>query len=338
MNDSARATDMRRPAPNTPNRSGPARMAVFLAVLCGALPIQAEQPADEFFRIGFTRNIFVNQNRSDMLAAMKSWSQTISKERDVNVDPDMSIFETVRQAEIAVREKRLDALTLLLEEYSAVPNGLLSGPFFRDEVQGSTHVEFVLLVRADAAIKTFDDLRGGKLAAHEDPNVRLGIRWLEAQLAESGLVPLRSLVTRFDLNSKLSAAVLSVFFGKNDACLVTRVGFDSMVELNPQLSKRLVAIAVSPPVIPSFFCFRADLAQERKRQLFSEVLRLDESVTGRQVLSVFKADRMAEVTLVELDRSLALINRWKTTATSQPASMAGSNDGERPEATRGPGT
>ena len=69
--------------------------------------------------------------------------------------------------------KRVDALTLLLEEYSAVPAGLLSGPYFRNQVNGKTHVEFVLLGKKDGAVRELDDLRGARLIAYDDSEVQL---------------------------------------------------------------------------------------------------------------------------------------------------------------------
>jgi len=294
----------------------------LLLGLCCALAAIAE-PTPEPFRLGFTQDIFSNRNKNDTLAAMKSWSQTITRERGVDIDPDMIVFDSVEQAADAVKEKRVDALTLLLDEYSAVPTGLLSGPYFRDQINGETHIEFVLLGRRDGAVRELDDLRGARLIAHDYADVQLALDWLGARLAESGLDSVGRLASSFERNPKLSATVLSVFFGKNDACLVSLEGFESMVELNPQLSKQLSVIEISQPVIPSMFCFRNDLDEARKTRLFTVVLRLGESVTGQQVLRVFKADGMAEVTAEELDRSLALMNQWKKSAISRSGSAAG---------------
>jgi len=296
----------------------------LLLSLCCALGALAE-PTPAPYRLGFTQGIFSNRNKNDMLAAMKSWSQTITRERGVDVDPDMIVFDSVEQAVNAVKGRRVDALILLLGEYSAVPAGLLSGPYFRDQVHGKTYVEFVLLGKKDGAVTELDDLRGARLIAHADSDVQLALDWLDARLAESGLGSASNVASGFERNPKLSATVLSVFFGKSDACLVTLEGFESMVELNPQLSRQLSIVEISPPVIPSLFCFRNDLDEARKTRLFSEITRLGESVTGQQVLRVFKADCMAEVTAEELDRSLALMNQWKKSVISRSPSTAGTS-------------
>ena len=57
--------------------------------------------------------------------------------------------------------------------------------------------------------------------------------------------------------------------GKLDLCLVTKNGFDTMVELNPQVGRSLSAIAHSPILISEVTCFRRTFTgflPERYRQ------------------------------------------------------------------------
>jgi phosphonate transport system substrate-binding protein len=265
-------------------------------------------------RIGFTRGIFKNRNENDTLAAMKVWAQTIGGERGIAVDPDITIYPSLDAAISAVRAGEVDGLTMLLTEYADVPDGLLVGPFLRDVQGGVVHDEFVLLAREGGNLRAVADLAGAKLSIHDDAASGLAEVWSASRYARDGHGRMVDVVARVERVDKLSSAVLGVFFGKSDACLVSRYGFARMVELNPQVGKKLAVVAASPPVVPSIFCFRRDTDENDKAELVREIQRLHESVTGEQVLRVFKSERMLEVTAEKLAASLDLLKTWRDAA------------------------
>jgi len=193
-------------------------------------------------------------------------------------------------------------------------------------VAGGTHEEFVLVARKDHGIDSLADLRGASLAIHDGESSNLASAWLEAGLLRARLPETGELCSRVAYESKLSGAVLGVFFGKNDFALVSRRGFLAMAELNPQIASQLSIVSAAPPIVPSFFCFRARLDSARKQRFLTEVMRLHESITGAQVLRIFKSDRMAQVSDEELRRSVALLRGW--TAAAADAAYGAPADGE----------
>ena len=152
---------------------------------------------------------------------------------------------------------------------------------------------------------------------HDDADSDVALAWLSAQLVAAGRAGVRETVAKLELNEKASPAVLGVFFGRSDACLVRRSVFESTAELNPQVARRLAVIAYSEPIAPALFCYRADMPERPREQLFHEALRLHESVTGAQVLRVFRSDRMRELRGEDLDRSVAFYRRWTSAVLAQ---------------------
>ncbi len=295
---------------------GPARLGLARCALAGLLALsagaaRAADPQEPPIRIGFTPAIFKSRNQNDVIAAMRVWAQTVARDRGVPLDPHMTIFRDLKEAEAAIRGQQVDALTLALPEYAVFSDGLLSGPFFRDEVNGSTLVEFVLAAATNGPVRQVGDLRNARVSIHDGEQADVAMAWLEAQVAAAGLGRLASAAASVELNEKASAAVLSVFFGKADACLVRRGVLASVAELNPQVAKRLAIVAASEPIVPTLFAFRADLPEASKDRFFREVLRIHESVAGQQVLRVFKSDRMQSPTAEEVARSVRLLNGWR---------------------------
>jgi phosphonate transport system substrate-binding protein len=100
---------------------------------------------------------------------------------------------------------------------------------------------------------------------------------------------------------------LPVFFGKVDGCLMTLRSFQVMGELNPQLHKQLRIIATSPALVPSGFAFRANAQSRFRAQMLTEMTRLGETKAGQQILALTQADRVEDLPVSCLDRTLDLL-------------------------------
>ncbi len=313
-----------------------APQGLVAACLVAALPFMWSLTAsgrdsqESPIRIGFSRAVFKGVNENDILASLRVWAGAIRTERGLNVNPNVRVFDSTRELVEGVRSQQVEGLAVMLDEYAAFPAGLVSGPYYRPEINGTTLEQFVVLARRDSRITTLAGLRGSTLLVHDSVHKTLSTAWLLSRLRAEGLGGVNDHFSAVEESPKLSAAVLGVYFGSRDACLVTREGFDSVASLNPQVAKQLVVIATSPPVVPAIFCFRADTQEDDKAMTFREITHLHESVAGEQVLRVFKADRMSEVTSEQLERSLELLEQWQSAARGRPAGPA-ENGGRRTE-------
>lgn len=99
---------------------------------------------------------------------------------------------------------------------------------------------------------------------------------------------------RVEVVSKPAQAVLAVFFGKKDACVVDRSAFQVMAELNPQIRRSLETLAASEALANSVLCVSRDgwpLPEDRKN-LLESLAELHLESTGQQILTLFKADQL----------------------------------------------
>jgi phosphonate transport system substrate-binding protein len=113
--------------------------------------------------------------------------------------------------------------------------------------------------------------------------------------------------------------VLPVFFGQVDACVVTKRGFDTMVELNPQVGEKLRVLAISPPLIPSVAFFHPDYDPEMRRKIEEEIQVLDLSPAGRQVMNHFQCDAIRVEPASCLDGTRELLERRAKSMAGTPA-------------------
>ena len=264
---------------------------------------------DSVFRIGFSSMMFSDVNKNDAKAAVKAWAQTVARERGIETDPDPSILTGMDELAAALRSKQVDMVALLAEEYRALNAAVPLAPLFVAYLNGKVEEELVLLAHRDSGIESVEDLKERRLIIHRNPRASLAVCWLDSVLLEKGLRSTAEFMGRVDENNKLSSVVLPVFFRQSDACLVTRSGFDTMSELNPQIGKTLKVLATSPKVVPVVLCFRADYAPAFKDKVLAGLRDLHLSPAGQQVLTIFHSEKLEEMPTSGLQSALDLLAR-----------------------------
>lgn len=268
-------------------------------------------PADPPLRLGSSAAVLRGRNENDVVAAMTAWVRALSAESSIAAEPRWLVLRESGEVVRALRGRAIDALTLSLPEFADLPPGLVTGPYFRDEVQGTPLVRYALVAVADGPVRAVGDLRGARVAFHDGDYAEVARLWLDARLVAEGRARLAASAAKVVATERASACVLDVFFGRADACLVRQDVVAAAAELNPQVGKRLATVALSEPVAPSLFCFRAGVPEGPRDRLVQLVLHLHETVTGGQVMRVFRADQMAPLGDGEPERSVRLLLQWR---------------------------
>ena len=309
---------------------GKRRTGVAAVALGGLLAVAAwGQPAAQrgvVVRIGISTREMANTNRADVQAAMKVWMKTFAREKNLDVDPDTVVFDSLSDMADALRLKQLDVVTastdefLVLEKVAALPR------VYAARVNGKVTEQYVLLVRDDGAFKGLGGLRGQPLVVLDSPRTTLAPIWLDTKLMRDKLPVGARFFGKVSHAGKLNLAILPVFFKQAGAALVTRAGFETAVELNPQLAKELRILAGSPDLIPSLTAYRSGgnlLVTDNYRK---EAARLREDPAGKLILDLFQIEGVTELQpsdLVQTRDFLADYARLKTLADRAEAGRRG---------------
>lgn len=262
------------------------------------------------FRFSFSTSLFKHLNENDAKAALKAYSQALLKEKGVEVSPEPMLLDGAAAIGEALRNRQVEIASLLTLEFLALEPALQPAHVIISMIQGQTCEEYLILVRRDGPAKAVADLKGRHLMLYDDARASLAPAWLEVlaqQAHEAGGAT--EFFGRIEPADKLSRIVLPVFFGQADACLATRRGFDTMMELNPQLGKSLVAVAVSPKLIPAVACFRPDYEPDKYRKVRDLLLDVRHYPAGKQLLNLFAADSLVEAPISCLDSTRELLQQ-----------------------------
>lgn len=286
-------------------------VALALAAL-GLLATTALGAAGELqaFRVGFTSSMFVDVHRNDARAAIKVWAMLLADERGIPMEGDPLIVDGPVGGRM-LRDGTIDAMGMLVTEYRPLVDAQRFEPIFATRHQGALTERYILLVHREGAVRRVADLRGRNLLVHTNPRISLASPWLDLVLDEAGLPTAERLVRTVASDHRLGQVILPVFFRQADAALVSRSGFETMAELNPQLRQKLVVLAESVDLVPTVFVLRADYAPVFRGALLDALEALDGTSAGRQVLTIFRSDSLEQIAPSALDTAFQVIDRHR---------------------------
>ena len=174
-------------------------------------------------------------------------------------------------------------------------------------MQGPALYSYVLLVNPASRATTLAGLLGKTILVYSrgggEASVT-GIAWLDVTLAKAKLGRAGSFFASVKMTDKAQTCILPLFFGTADACIVDEVNLDLAKEMNPQLAK-LQVLARSRPMLESVISTPLE-TQPYHKELIDAMLSLHESPRGRQMLMVFKTDRLVRIQPGDLDSAREL--------------------------------
>ena len=274
---------------------------IAAAVAVVALPLSAhcqdppgvDSALSGVLEVAYTRSMFRGVDVSDARAALSVWVKRIIERTGEDAGSATLVLEDAADVARAVRERRVDVISMLTQEYLQVRHQVGLTPLAVTASNEGVGHQISLLARKDGGIGDLHQLTGRRLVVDTGGQGRVPVLWLDVLLAESGLPFVTHLLGSVTNVPKASQAVLPVFFGQVDACLVRSGSYATMVELNPQLGSELVVLAKSPWLCYAIVCARTEVFETRlKNYLAESLLSLHEDPEGRQLLTLFHVGRL----------------------------------------------
>jgi ABC-type phosphate/phosphonate transport system substrate-binding protein len=255
---------------------------------CPAVQNGEEEPFSP--RIGYSASAFVDVDMNDAQALTSKLSAFLVRKKGGTAET--KIYATLNDLDRDLKSKKIDLIVLVANEFVELKNRAFLEPLFVSVRENEPYERLVLLVRKDGDVRTNSDLRNKIFVRHRGQHSAVHRIWLETLVMREGLPNAKRFFKSVKEVMKPSQAVMSVFFKKADACIVTRNTFEMMAELNPQLSRDMTALAESRPIASGVVAVRRDYNTMNREKLQDILERLHLDVQGKQLLTMFRMNRL----------------------------------------------
>ncbi|MCB0742424.1 MAG: PhnD/SsuA/transferrin family substrate-binding protein [Ignavibacteriales bacterium] len=260
--------------------------------------------------VGFSINLFSQVDIRDATVAIQMWGNEFTGSLGINYTLNTKIYDNNEDIITALKQNKLDLISLLSTDYFEISKKAEVEPCFINTTNGKVGNSFLLLVRKDKGIKSLADLKNKRINIPVDSYGNIIEMWLETTLNEKEQ-KLSTFFSEIKTVEKPSQALLPVFFNQIDACVVTEPSFNTMLELNPQLKKELIIIEKSPEFINGIFCLNKSVNENIKNITLDAAQKLTQSISGRQILSLFKSEELLKYKVEYIKSTKELYEKYK---------------------------
>ena len=258
------------------------------------------------FVFAFYNKVLVETEIKDTKSAIDYWIRKLANRVDMEIAGYN--YESLDSLHNDFKRGLIDWVNIAPSDYLVIRDDIEAdlGPIAI--IGGKTTRKYLLIVRSDSSILDIEDLEGKKLTVTEDNEG--GRIYLNTLLWRNGLNGIEDYFHELIEKRTFPQVILAVFFGQADACIALDNTFKILAELNPQISERLTVIASSPELVHAVSLFRKNLDGEIRKKFEKEIYYLEQSVEGKQVLTLFKIDRMVPMQGPELQSMEKLLGEY----------------------------
>jgi phosphonate transport system substrate-binding protein len=247
-----------------------------------------------------------NINQNDARAAIKVWFDMVAQRKGFLLDSKVDILDSAAEIRERLQNHSVELLVLSIAEYLELESNQLVVAALTHgiSVQGGSLYCYVLLVKPALGATTLAGLRGKNILVFSRGGSKAGTAWMDVSLGKEKLGRASSFFASVKAVDKAQACILPLFFGTVDACVVDEVNLSLAKEMNPQLgqlrvlarSRPMIGSVIATPVEPGSF----------QNELLDTILSLHQDARGRQLLMVFKTDRVVRIQPGDLDAAREL--------------------------------
>lgn len=262
-------------------------------------------------RMGFSDNVFQDVIKSDAQAITKIYAEgVLDGIYEEEWQAKTMVFSQVTSIVEALRADEVDFLILLPMEYLEISRAVPLEVIWTVMVGEAVSYEYVLMARRDSGIGDLEHLAGRKLVMDTGGKGRIPQMWLDTMLWNSDLSGSEDFFDSIKEVGKPAQALLPIFFGEADACLIPYQTFHTMAELNPQLSEQLVVLFRSPGFCRGVLCAPPAVYEKYEPRFEDTCTSLNTGPQGRQLLTIFRVDEIVPFEPAHLEGVQELVQEY----------------------------
>jgi phosphonate transport system substrate-binding protein len=259
----------------------------------------AQTPGDNVgnFQVAFSTNVFKGVYLNDAIAGANVLTEALINEYSrtkYKVVPPAT-FSSMEELENLIKLQEVEVFIMHSTELLRLKNPNLIVPICVAIRDGSPYDIFYLLTNKQSGYTKIDDLKDGRILIGSPFEADIPVLWLDNLLKERKLGKKEAYFSSIEYFEKALPSILPVFFGKAEACVVTKSLFETVTELNPQLKKALIPVEISQPISIGIIAIRESISNpELKEDIKKAFINMHKHANGRQYLHIFRSQQIGE--------------------------------------------
>lgn len=265
---------------------------------------------DRILKFSYWLPMMSTFNPKDAQIALKVWLEKWGKNTGMYDKAEASPFHDLSELVEALSKNRWDLVLLPIIEFLEIEKKSGLSPDFTMTRGGIPGDEYVVLAHKESNINDLPDLRGRKFIVSTRFNNDNILFWVDYLLQARGFPQIGEFVEEIIKEDRDMKVVLPVFFRKADACVLSRLDFELMTELNPQVGRNLKIIASSQRFLPFVICIASHINGSRRDALQKSILNLHEDVDFMQILLLHKMEGLVAINENDMLATRNLISKY----------------------------
>jgi len=262
-----------------------------LIVLLSLQTSGADVSTRELMRVGYMTDSFSGIDIEDAKVALELLLDRMMDAHQETYETETLIYENYEDVFSDVQSRKVDLLSVGSVDFLEIREAFKLWPAVVTTMATTPTYEYVLLVSGEREIRSLAQLRGGRINFQKGSSGKVARLWMNTMLLRNALPESEAFFSTINSVDKVSRAVLPVFFGQADACIVHRNAYATMIEMNPQLEKRLVVLAESPDFLDSLMCFCEHVSPQMRKDVWRLSKNVHDDPNGQQILMLFHVKR-----------------------------------------------
>ncbi|MCP4104605.1 MAG: phosphate/phosphite/phosphonate ABC transporter substrate-binding protein [Desulfobacteraceae bacterium] len=252
----------------------------------------------------------INHSEVDMKSVRAAWDLLGSEMlKKTGLKAEHFFYDDLNSLVKDFNNDKIDVISTSALNYLNIADRIEEDFGFTTIVRGKATHQYLVLTRSNSDIAGITDLKDKKLIIKKED--KTGRFFLDATLLQNGLEEADKFFRSIAITRTFVQAILSTFFGKAEICIAPDTVFKTMIELNPQVGKRLRVVHSSPDIINSVFVFRKNYDEKAKKTAVREIMHMKDTSYGKQLFMLYKIEDIVLLKESQLDTLKSFMNNYK---------------------------
>lgn len=285
----------------------------------------AHAQTTDTLRLGFMEYSFANLPLKDAKIAVEIFAQKTLKNGQFlsqtgvtrTITPQIIVLQTREDIKQALYNDEIDLISLSAIDYLLLsPQKLLVPSIVRTNENDNIYTTYVLIAPKVTNWSSLSDFQHAHLRIPK--REKLIPIWIDVTLAEAGFPQSTTFFDTIKMDERPIQSLLAVFFKQADACIVSLQTFQTLSQLNPQISQTLTPIVTSPEFIAELMCFHNNFPLADRQAFENASFKLTNTTEGKQILSLFKAKQILKFKPAHIQSLITLFEKYENHYETEP--------------------